>query len=302
MVRSSPGGVPVGTDRPCRPHHDPQYVLHKVPRMILTAAVPAGPPPPGLFSLAEDNYVAALQRGSGERILLRSSVGGARPSRIARQIMADGATAEVVIDVPATCGALVARALTLVPVEAYGMAQVLADALIQVCQTRVALNSVSKLADPRPTLMQHACGFLPGTSFEVDIAAKTVTTIGSSFHSETVTWNTGTAQATCWAAASDLGRVKVSVVGAATPIVLSEEAVGNRYGVKHWAELSVIGDPMGVLRAAYTSTPSLPCVGCRRRVPLSGCPFCGTSAPRSGASAVAPPPPVAQPMQEGIRV
>ena len=185
---------------------------------------------------------------------------------------------------------------------AYGMAQVLADALVQACQTRVALNSVSKLADPRPTLLQHARGMLPGTSFEVDMAGKTVTTVGSSFHSETMTWSTGAAQATCWAASSDLGRVKVSVVGAAAPIVLPQEDAGNPYGVRHWAELSVIGDPMGVLRAAFTSTPSLPCVGCRRRVPLSGCPFCGTSAPRSGASAVAPPPPAAQPLQEGVRV
>ncbi|MDO4901211.1 hypothetical protein [Actinomyces sp.] len=239
--------------------------------MILVSAVAAGDPAPDecriLSSL--DEAVDVLASTSGDSILVCSREAAARPSLVAREVLARADVALVTVAGSPTQQALVLRGLCRLPPSAYGLAQSVADAVRAQCRTRAAMSSVTRLSQARPSLMQHVRSFFPGASFDVDLVDGDVHSVSP------IEWNVQDAGDICWAACPDLEGLPVSLVGG-QPTVVLPPAADSPYGARRWAEVSTVEDLQLAVSRALTAVRAISCGACGRTVPIAGCPFCGT--------------------------
>lgn len=167
-----------------------------------------------------------------------------RPARIADQVTALPNVALARLRGTATQRALIARGLALLEPRQYGFAQPVADMLLAQCRTRLALSSVARLSEPRPSLWQHLRSFVGGT-FEIDLAAGKVASV------KTMTWSTEGAGIAAWSACGSIDRLHLDVTGPLVPVVVT--ATGSPWGCRRWAELTLLPDLDSAVRGALAS-------------------------------------------------
>lgn len=239
--------------------------------MILVSAVAIGEPAAEncrvLSSL--DESVDAISAGAGDTLLVCSPEAAARPSLMAREVLARGDVALVTLAGSRTQQALLVRALSFLSPSSYGVAGPVVDTVRAQLKTRAAMSSVTRLSQARPSLMQHIRSFFPGASFDVDLVGGGVDSV------KPIKWNVQGAGDICWAACSDLGDLAVFLVGG-QPTMLLPPADDSPYGARKWAEVSTIDDLRLAVNRALTAVRTTSCRSCGRTIPTTGCPFCGT--------------------------
>ncbi|WP_103061659.1 hypothetical protein [Actinomyces qiguomingii] len=239
--------------------------------MILHSAVAVGDPVPddcrALSSL--DEAVDAIASTAQDSILVCSREVAARPSLVAREVLARADVALIQVSGSPTQQALAVRSLCLLPVSAYGLAQSVVDAVRAQCRTRAAMSSVTRLSQARPSLTQHVRSFFPGASFDVDLGS------GDVRSAKPIEWDVRGARDICWAVCQDLGDFSVALAGG-RPTVVLPPAADSPYGARRWAEVSAVEDLELAVSRALTAVHAVGCRGCGRTVPITGCPFCGT--------------------------
>lgn len=240
--------------------------------MIFVCSVEAGDPAPRYIHTISslDDAVNAVSSFEGDTLLVASHDDDARPSLTAREVLARGDLALVILDGPVTSRALALRAVTMLPRSSFGMAQRVADVVRSRVRTHVALSSVAGLAQARPGIGQHLRSLLPRASFDVDLKSGKVRTTSG------ITWDTSRSKEVCWASSQDRGSLKVALTGGNPTIVLPPRRA-SPYGARRWIEVSHIEDLHAVVDAILNGTRIVACGGCGRTIPVSGCPFCGTS-------------------------
>lgn len=239
--------------------------------MILVSAITVGDPVPEscLVTASLDDAVDAISANNEDSLLVCSQETAARPSLVAREVLARGDVALVTLTGSPTQQALMLWTLHLLRPSAYGISQSVVNAVRARCRTRVALSSVTRLSQARPSLMQHVRSFFPGASFDVDLVGGGVNSL------RPIEWNVQGAGDVCWASCPDLGDLTVSLVGG-QPTMLLPPADDSPYGARKWAEVSTIDDLRLAVDRALTSVRTTSCRSCGRTVPMTGCPFCGT--------------------------
>lgn len=239
--------------------------------MILTSAVAAGTPAPvGCHDIPDvDSAVAAVESVPGDALLVVSADAAARPSLIAREVVARPDVALVTLDGPRTRQALLLRALTHLPPDSYGMASYIVRAVNRQCGTRKALSSVASLARPRPTIRQHVRSFFPRASFDIDLMTDEITLRTN------IQWDIGGARDVVWASSSEMGALSVGLGVRVAPVVLPR-GHGRLDGARHWAEVSWHADVALAVRTAVGTVLRTTCRACGRTIAPTGCPFCGT--------------------------
>lgn len=240
--------------------------------MILApAAACADPAPVGVVphGPADTTATAEALRSLGEDVLLVvTDDADDRPARIADQVTASHNVALVHLRGTTTQRALVVRGLALLEPRQYGFAQALVDTLIAECRTRLALSSVARLTEPRPSLWQHLRSVVGGT-FEVDLAAGTV------FATRSISWSTAGAGIAAWSACESTDRLHLDVTGPVAPVRVA--AKGSPWGCRRWAELTLLPDLDSAVGGALASVAAASCRACGRLVADAGCPFCRTA-------------------------
>lgn len=247
--------------------------------MILTSAVGL-PAPVGCIEVLDvDTAVAAVESVPGDALLVVGADVAARPSLMAREVIARPDVALVTLDGPRTRRALLLHALTHLPPESYGMAAYVVRAVNRQCGTRKALSSVASLVRPKPTLSQHMRSFFPKASFDVDLAADTVT------FQDSIQWDLGDSRDVVWAASSEMGHMSVRLGARVQPVVLPSDS-SKLDGARYWAEVSWHPDVARAVRSAVGTVLRRTCRVCGRATSPTGCPFCGTVvSPRISAPA-----------------
>jgi len=249
--------------------------------VILTSAVAVGlPAPVGCLEVPDvEAAVTAVESVPGDALLVVGADAAARPSLMAREVIARPDVALVTLDGPRTRRTLLLRALTHLPPESYGMAAYVVRAVNRQCGTRKALSSVGSLVRPKPTLSQHLRSFFPKASFDVDLATDTVT------FRENIQWDLGDSRDVVWAASNEMKHMAVGLGVRVPPVVLPNES-GKLDGARHWAEVSWHPDVARAVRTAVGTVLRRTCRSCGRATAPTGCPFCGTSlSPRISAPA-----------------
>ncbi|SDN30001.1 hypothetical protein SAMN05216355_101636 [Actinomyces ruminicola] len=239
--------------------------------MIFVSAVTVGDPVPEgcLVTPSLDDAVDAICANNEDSLLVCSREAAARPSLVAREVLARGDVALVTLTGSPTQQALMLRALHLLLPSTYGLSQSVVNAVRAQCRTRVALSSVARLSQARPSLMQHVRSLFPGASFDVDLVS------GDVHSAKPIEWNVQGARDICWAGCPDMGSLQVSLAGGRPTVVLPPSAE-SPYGARNWAEVSAIDDLELAVSRALTTVPTMSCRGCGRTTPMVGCPFCGT--------------------------
>ena len=240
--------------------------------MIFVCSVEAGDPAPRYVHTISslDDAVNAVSSFEGDALLVASHDDDARPSLTTREVLARDDPASVILGGPVTSRALALRAMTMLPRSSFGMAQRVADVVRSRVHTHVALSSVAGLAQPRPGIGQHLRSFLPRASFDVDLESGIVRTASR------ITWDTSASKEVCWASSQDQGSLKVTLTGGNPTIVLRPRRA-SPYGARRWIEVSHVEDLRTLVGATLNGTRIVACSGCGRTIPVSGCPFCGTS-------------------------
>lgn len=243
--------------------------------MILAFAIPVGGALPNLVCLDERvDLSATLARASADTLLVIPAGQPGRAAVVAERVVASRHVAKAFVSGTATQQALVCKGLALLEAGAYGRAQAVADGLLRICHTRLALNSVAGLSLASPSMWQHLRSLLPGSSFEVDVTRGTVT------GSPEIRWQVDRSHEAFWSQSDSLSPLKIEVRMEGGPIPVPAEA--KPYGARRWAELTTIERLTQVVPRMLASIRPTFCSACGRTVAQSGCPFCGTSSPSTG--------------------
>jgi hypothetical protein len=170
----------------------------------------------------------------------------------------------------AAAGAAAAASVVVLPPVA---APLLAEHVRRTSRRVAITSSVARLADPAPSLVQHAASLLPWTSFTVDVDRGEVVSGGRA--PRRAHGLSGPAFA---AVSDDAGRSMLDTlegwVGRQLTIVPAPTRSGT--GARRWAEVTVMAEePLTLVRRWAATVQLSDCLVCGRPVVTARCLFCG---------------------------
>ena len=222
----------------------------------------------GVVVSGVEESVAVLEQRTEASLLVASGDDLSRDSRISRAVLDQPHVGLVRVDGLPTQRAAAVRYVAALPVDAYGLAQEVCDAVLSSARTHLALSSVAGLVGARPTLGQHFRSLLPGGSFAVDLHAGSVTSM------KPIVWHPPEDALLCVAESASHARLPVELRGRPPGLALTPSP-RKRFGVKEWMEVTVIENPAQLLSRILGALRSVRCRSCGRIVAESFCLFCG---------------------------
>ena len=253
---------------------------------VVTPGAPRDPGP-------EDVLDAVESVPAGDVLVVAGGAEALRAARIAVFTLRRPDVAVIDLSGPPTRRVTLTYALQHLPPEAYGYADAVVATVQLVCRTRALLSSVSRLAEPRPSLTDHVAGWFPGQFFAVDVEGGTVRRMRHPH----LTPSAGPFAVTAsgW---------RHAIQPTVTPLpATTSEAVGpagsGHWQAQQWWEVTVAQVPIAdAVRHALATARPRRCPSCTRPVTGQRCRFCAVLVPGPPGPVSSPPGAAAPDLEE----